>query len=90
MKLFGLQTQRMVFLLWCITIPIWAVLLSAETTLTRLVPESGVAVLASRYLKIFIISAPGYAFFEMWKEISSSSGLVLSLFVYSFLCLGKF
>ena len=71
-------------LAYCITILIWIVWLSAESTLIRLVPESGVAVLASRYLQIIIISAPGYAFFKMRKEISSSSGLVLSLVVYSF------
>ena len=74
-KLVGLQTQRMVYFLWCITIPIGIVWLSAESILIEIVPEPDVAVLASRYLRIILISAPGYAFFESGKRYLQAQGL---------------
>ena len=74
-KLVGLQVQRMVYFLWCITIPIGIVWLSAESILIRIVPEPEVAVLASRYLKIILIGAPGYACFESGKRYLQAQGL---------------
>lgn len=74
-KLVGLQVQRMVYFLWCITIPIGIVWLSAESILIRIVPEPDVAVLASRYLRITLIGAPGYAFFESGKRYLQAQGL---------------
>ena len=74
-KLVGLQTQRMVYFLWCITVPIGIVWLSAESILIKIVPEPDVAVLASRYLRIILISVPGYAFFESGKRYLQAQGL---------------
>ncbi|MCJ1344112.1 hypothetical protein MMC31_002315 [Peltigera leucophlebia] len=74
-KLVGLQAQRMVYFLWCITIPIGIIWLSAGSILIRIVPEPDVAVLASRYLKITLIGAPGYAFFESGKRYFQAQGL---------------
>lgn len=74
-KLVGLQVQRMVYFLWCITIPIGIVWLSAESILIRIVPEPDVAVLASRYLRIILIGAPGYACFESGKRYLQAQGL---------------
>ncbi|KAL9026127.1 MAG: hypothetical protein Q9196_005162 [Gyalolechia fulgens] len=74
-KLVGLQTQRMVYFLWTITIPIGIIWLSAESILTRVVPEHEVAVLAGKYLKIILIGAPGYACFESAKRYLQAQGL---------------
>ncbi|KAL9098619.1 MAG: hypothetical protein Q9163_005754 [Psora crenata] len=73
--LVGLQTQRMVYFLWSITIPIGAVWICADLILMKIVPEKGVAVLAGRYLKILLIGAPGYACFESTKRYLQAQGL---------------
>ena len=74
-KLVGLQTQRMVFFLWAITIPIGVIWLCAEEILIKIVPEKDVAVLAGRYLRIVLIGAPGYATFESGKRYLQAQGL---------------
>lgn len=73
--LVGLQTQRMVYFLWTITIPIGIIWLCAENILMKIVPEKDVAVLAGRYLKIVLIGAPGYATFESAKRYLQAQGL---------------
>ncbi|KAL8817234.1 MAG: hypothetical protein Q9223_003901 [Gallowayella weberi] len=73
--LVGLQTQRMVYFLWTITIPIGIIWLSAEAILTHVVPERDVAVLAGLYLKIILIGAPAYACFESAKRYLQAQGL---------------
>lgn len=57
-KLVGLQTQRMIYFLWTITIPIGIIWLCADKILMHVVPEKDVAILAGRYLKIVLIGAP--------------------------------
>ena len=74
-KLVGLQTQRMVYFLWTITIPIGIIWLCAEEILLKIVPEKDVAVLAGRYLRIVLIGAPGYATFESAKRYLQAQGL---------------
>ena len=74
-KLVGLQTQRMVYFLWAITIPIAIIWLSAESILMRIVPERDVAILAGQYLRIIVIGAPGYACFESGKRYLQAQGL---------------
>ena len=74
-KLVGLQTQRMVYFLWTITIPIGIIWLCAEEILVKVVPEKDVAVLAGRYLRIVLIGAPGYATFESAKRYLQAQGL---------------
>ena len=74
-KLVGLQTQRMVFFLWTITIPIAIIWLCADFILMRIVPEKDVAFLAGRYLKIVLIGAPGYATFEATKRYLQAQGI---------------
>lgn len=71
----GLQTQRMVYFLWTITIPIGIIWLCADKILMRVVPEKDVALLAGRYLKIVLIGAPGYATFESAKRYLQAQGL---------------
>lgn len=74
-KLVGLQTQRMVFFLWSITIPIGIIWLYADKILMRVVPEKDVAILAGRYLKIVLLGAPGYATFESAKRYLQAQGI---------------
>lgn len=74
-KLVGLQTQRMIYFLWTITIPIAIIWLCAEPILMNIVPEKDVAVLAGLYLKIILIGAPGYACFESGKRYLQAQGL---------------
>lgn len=81
-KLVGLQTQRMVFFLWTITIPIGIIWLLADHILMRIVPEKDVAILAGRYLKIVLLGAPGYATFEAVKRYLQAQGIfAASLYV---------
>ncbi|KAI4096879.1 MAG: hypothetical protein LQ344_000679 [Seirophora lacunosa] len=81
-KLVGLQTQRMVYFLWAITLPIAIIWLSATPILTRIVPEREVALVAGRYLRIILIGAPGYACFEATKRYLQAQGLfAASLYV---------
>ena len=74
-KLVGLQTQRMVFFLWTITIPISILWSCADMILIRIVPEQEVALLAGKYLKILIAGLPGYALFESSKRYLQAQGL---------------
>lgn len=74
-KLVGLQTQRMVYFLWAITIPIAIIWLCADLILAKIVPEKDVAVLAGQYLKVILIGAPGYALFESAKRYTQAQGL---------------
>lgn len=84
-KLVGLQTQRMVFFLWIVTIPIAIVWLCADLILAKIVPEKDVAVLAGQYLKVILIGAPGYALFESVKRYTQAQGLFsASLYVLLF------
>ncbi|RMD42683.1 hypothetical protein DV735_g2405, partial [Chaetothyriales sp. CBS 134920] len=74
-KLVGLQTQRMVFFLWVITIPIAIVWALGEEILLAVVPEREVAALAGLYLRVVIFGAPGYAAFEAGKRYVQAQGL---------------
>ena len=84
-KLVGLQTQRMVYFLWSITIPIGIIWILADLILMSIVPEKDVAILAGRYLKVVLIGAPGYACFESLKRYLQAQGLFsASLYVLLF------
>lgn len=81
-KLVGLQMQRMVFFLWVVTIPIAIIWLFADKILMAIIPETEVAILAGRYLKILIFGAPGYACFESGKRFVQAQGIfTASLYV---------
>ena len=85
-KLVGLQTQRMVYFLWSITIPIGIIWLCAEMILMRIVPEKEVAVLAGQYLRIVLIGAPGYATFESAKRYLQAQGLFYASLYVLLIC----
>ena len=85
-KLVGLQTQRMVYFLWAITIPIGIIWLCAEAILLKVVPEKDVAILAGRYLRIVLIGAPGYATFEAAKRYLQAQGLFFASLYVLLIC----
>ena len=76
-KLVGLQMQRTVLFLWCVTIPIGALWLSGTAILEAILPESEkeVARLAGLYLKILLYGAPSLAAFEAGKRFMQAQGL---------------
>ena len=85
-QLVGLQMQRMIYFLWVITIPIGVVWLCSEIILSRIVPEPEVARLASLYLKIVLVGAPGYAAFESGKRFFQAQGLFYASFYVLLFC----
>lgn len=73
--LVGLHLQRMVLLLWIVTVPIGAVWLSSESILGQIVPEKDTARLAGVYLKVLLSGAPGWAAFEAGKKFVQAQGV---------------
>lgn len=85
-ELVGLQMQRTVLFLWCVTVPIGVIWLNATTILEALVPESEkeVARLAGLYLKILFVGTPSLAAFEAGKRFMQAQGLfTANLYVLS-------
>jgi MATE family multidrug resistance protein len=85
-ELVGLHTQRMIYFLWVITIPIGLLWLFADKILTVIVPEPEVARLAGQYLKIVLIGAPGYACFEAGKRYVQAQGLFTAALLVLLTC----
>ncbi|KKZ66839.1 hypothetical protein EMCG_07444 [[Emmonsia] crescens] len=84
--LVGLHTQRMVYFLWAMTIPIGFVWFFADRILMVIVPEKEVAVLAGLYLKVVLLGAPGYACFESGKRFVQAQGRFSAGLVVLLIC----
>jgi MATE family multidrug resistance protein len=85
-ELVGLHTQRMIYFLWVITIPIGLLWFFADKILAVIVPEPEVARLAGQYLKIVLIGAPGYACFEAGKRYVQAQGLFTAALLVLLIC----
>ena len=85
-ELVGLQTQRMLYFLWAITIPIAAVWACGTIILEAIVPEGETAALAGLYLKVLIAGAPGYAAFESGKRFVQAQGLFSATLYCTLIC----
>lgn len=72
--LVGLHVQRMCALMCLITIPIGALWLCSPLILPHLVPEKEVALLAGKYMQIYLIGAPGWGIFEASKRFTQAQG----------------
>ena len=72
--LVGIHIQRMCALMLLITIPIGAVWLASPWILPHLVPEREVALLAGRFMRIYLIGAPGWGIFEAFKRFTQAQG----------------
>lgn len=73
--LVGLQCQKMVYLLWGITIPIGIMWLFSRQILGAIIPKQQTVELAALYLKILLIGAPGWAAFESGKRFVQAQGI---------------
>ena len=85
-QLVGLQLQRMVYFLWCITIPIVVLWLNSTAILKVVLPEPKIAELAGKYLKVLTLGAPGYAAFESGKRFTQAQGLFKASTLVLFIC----
>lgn len=84
--LVGLHVQRMVALLAVVTIPIGAVWICSPWILALIVPETELAYIAGRFLRIYLIGAPGYAFFEAGKRFTQAQGNFTASLVVLLVC----
>ncbi|KAF4585842.1 MATE efflux family protein [Ophiocordyceps camponoti-floridani] len=73
--LVGLQCQRMLSFLFCLTVPLAVFWCASEHLLRRLVSDAETARLAGLYLKIAIASLPGIILFETGKRFVQAQGL---------------
>lgn len=72
--LVGLHIQRMSALMILVTVPIGAVWMASPWILPHLVPEQEVAVLAGKFMRIYLIGAPGWGIFEAAKRFTQAQG----------------
>ena len=72
--LVGLHVQRMCALMLLVTVPIGAVWLAAPLVLPHLVPEKQVAILAGKFMRIYLLGAPGWGIFEAAKRLTQAQG----------------
>lgn len=74
-QLVGIHLQKMVLLLWSVTVPIGVIWFNSEHILGAMVPDREMARLAALYLKILLIGAPGWCAFESGKRFVQAQGL---------------
>ncbi|PHH81340.1 hypothetical protein CDD82_1001 [Ophiocordyceps australis] len=74
-ELVGLQCQRMVAFLLCLSAPVALLWLFSERILVLVVPEAESARLASLYLRVMIFAIPGIILFETGKRYLQAQGL---------------
>ncbi|KAH6693746.1 multidrug and toxin extrusion protein 2 [Plectosphaerella plurivora] len=71
----GLYFQKMLVLLWLLTIPIGILWVNAGRILGMMVPDRETADLAGVYLRILLCGAPGIAAFESGKRFVQAQGI---------------
>src|SRR5947207_872179 len=86
LHLVGLHLQRMICLLWLVTIAIAAIWLNGTRLLLLIIPEEECARLAGLYLKILVFGAPGFAAFEAGKRFVQAQGLFFANFYVLLFC----
>ena len=74
-QLVGVYCQKMVYLLWGVTIPIGIVWLFSHQILGAIIPEQKTVELAALYLRVLLIGAPGWAAFESGKRFVQAQGI---------------
>ncbi|ETN43277.1 uncharacterized protein HMPREF1541_02436 [Cyphellophora europaea CBS 101466] len=73
-QLVGLHIQRMCALMCLVTVPIGTIWLCSPLILPHLVPEKEVALLAGKFMQIYLIGAPGWGIFEASKRFTQAQG----------------
>lgn len=76
--LVGLQMQRMIWFLSCVTVPIGLVWFNAASILQAIVPQHDLANLAGKYLRVLLLGTPGYFVFESGKRYLQAQGVFLA------------
>ena len=82
----GLHVQRMALLLLLAMIPISLIWLNAGFILSKLVPDQELALLASSFIRILLLGAPGHALFEVGKRFVQAQGIFNASFVVLIIC----
>jgi multidrug resistance protein, MATE family len=85
-RLVGLHVQRMIVLLAIATIPIGVIWICSPWILELIVPEKELAYLAGKFLRIYLIGAPGFAFFEAGKRFTQAQGNFTASLVVLLIC----
>lgn len=85
-KMVGLHVQRMIVMCLLATIPIGALWLCSPYYLVKLIPERDIAHLAGRFLRIYLIGAPGYGIFESAKRFTQAQGNFTIPLVVAIVC----
>ncbi|KAK4227854.1 ethionine resistance-conferring protein 1 [Podospora fimiseda] len=73
-ELVGLQLQRMIYFLLLFIIPVGVVWFNSQPILEALIEKESAA-FAAAYLRIILLGAPAYAFFEAGKRFVQAQGL---------------
>ena len=74
-QLVGVHCQKVVYLLWGLTIPIGVLWLFSYQILSAIIPGKEIIQLAATYLRILLLGAPGWAAFESGKRFVQAQGL---------------
>jgi multidrug resistance protein, MATE family len=73
--LVGVQLQRMICFLLCVSVPIAILWYNGGRILQMIVPEKETARLAGTYLRVIIFGMPGYVTFESSKRFVQAQGI---------------
>lgn len=84
--LVGLHVQRMVAVMAVATIPIGVAWICSPYILELIVPETELAYLAGQFVRIYLIGAPGFAFFEAGKRFTQAQGNFTASLVVLLVC----
>lgn len=77
--LVGLHCQKMIYLLWGVTIPIGILWFFSGQILGAMIPKPETVELAAIYLRITLIGAPGWAAFESGKRFVQAQGIFTAI-----------
>lgn len=88
-ELVGLHCQRMIYLLWSITVPIGFLWGFSDQILGAIIPNHETVALTALYLRVVLVGAPGWAAFESMKRFMQAQGLFTPI-LYVLLILAPF
>lgn len=85
-KMVGLHVQRMIVMCLLATVPIGVLWMFSPYYLEKMIPEQHIAHLAGRFLRIYLIGAPGYGVFESAKRFTQAQGNFTIPLVVAIVC----
>ena len=84
--LVGLHVQRMLALMTVVTIPIAVAWFASPWILQLIIPEKELARLAGAFMRIYLLGALGYAYFEAGKRFVQAQGNFTAALVVLLIC----